>query len=211
MRIFLKCGKGFKSDEKKIPTTSRHIYKTSSLFFFFPTGLFLHRQCLQNGIFLLVLWVCFVDFFSLKGNQWKKIIILVASNFQVRYEVKLEALTTFWRVYRNRSAAHFSCCTVAHLWQAVVSQTARRPNSLYFWYATVDHTLTLCLPLQSCQMEPRGFLCHRLDSSVNRQDMLGIKTKIPTPHFYVSPSSSIQCRNLLFWEPCWWAGFLLQP
>lgn len=44
-------------------------------------------------------------------------------------------------------------------------------------------------------MEPRGFFCHRLDSSVNGQDELGIKTKIPTPVFYVGPSSSVQCTN----------------
>lgn len=56
-------------------------------------------------------------------------------------------------------------------------------------------------------MEPRGFFCHRLDSSVNGQEVLGIRTKIPTPVSYVGPSSSVQCTNLPFWEPCWLSRF----
>lgn len=44
-------------------------------------------------------------------------------------------------------------------------------------------------------MEPRGFFCQRLDSSVNGQDALRVKIQIPTPAFYVDPSSSLQCTN----------------
>lgn len=53
--------------------------------------------CFHRGVFLLVVRVCFVlpfclSFLSFKGNQRKKIIILVASNCRVRYEIKLEAM-----------------------------------------------------------------------------------------------------------------------
>lgn len=58
-----------------------------------PAGLFLHMLCFRCGIFLLVLRVCCL-FLSFKGNRWgkKKIIVLVASNCQARYEIKLEAM-----------------------------------------------------------------------------------------------------------------------
>lgn len=81
----------------------------------------------------------------------KKIIILVASNFQVRYEVKLEAMIqpfggcTETEVLLISAAAQLCIC--GRLW-------SRRPHAALtaciFWYGTADHTLMLCLPLQSC-------------------------------------------------------------
>lgn len=61
----------------------------------------------------------------------KKIIIVVARSCQVRYETKLEAMIHLFGT--GTETETLLILAAAHLWRAVVSQAARRPNSLYFW------------------------------------------------------------------------------
>lgn len=79
----------------------------------------------------------------------KNLIILVASNCQVRYEIKLEAVIQLFGTGTETETLLILAAAQLHIC-GTLSQTAGRPNSPYFWYVTIDHTLTLCLPPQSC-------------------------------------------------------------